>query len=354
VHEIGLDGAFGSLFLWITILSEGALLFVAAQAGFIDGPRVLANMAHDSYVPHWFGNLSERLSTHNGILLMGLAALAALMYAHGDVSTLVIMYSINVFLTFSLSMIGMCRHWWQLRGTRPEWRRRFGLFLAGGAMCLAILCVSVYEKFLLGGYITLVVTGACVGLCLITRRYYENVVRRIRKLDAMLTDFSTSPEATTVEPDAKLPTAGILVGGYGGLGIHTMVNAVNFVPGYFKNVVFVSAGIVDSGNFKGTEAMEELRHNTERTLAQYVDLANRLGLAATSYYGVGTDAVDELEHLCVAVNKKFPKTIFFAGQLLFHRDTWYRRFFHNQTAYALQRRLQWDGVPMVIVPTRVR
>lgn len=354
VHELGLDGAVGELFLWATILSEGALLFVAAQAGFIDGPRVLANMAHDSYVPHWFGNLSERLSTHNGILLMGGAALAALFYAHGDVSTLVIMYSINVFLTFSLSMIGMCRHWWQLRGTRPEWRKRLWTFAAGGTMCVAILCVSVYEKFMLGGYVTLAVTGTCFVLCILTRQYYESVVWRIRKLDAALIDFPPSPDATTAEPDPKLPTAGILVGGYGGLGIHTMVNAVNFTPGYFKNVVFISVGVVDSGNFKGSEAMVDLQRNTEKTLAQYVDLANRLGLRATSYMAVGTDAVDELENLCVTVMKKFPKTIFFAGQLLFHRDTWYQRFFHNQTAYALQRRLQWDGVPMVILPTRVR
>lgn len=354
IHEIGLDGFFGSTFLWAAILSEGALLFVAAQAGFIDGPRVLANMAHDSYMPHWFGNLSERLSTHNGILLMGVAALAALTYTHGDISTLVIMYSINVFLTFSLSMIAMCRHWWQLRGTRPEWRKRFAMFAAGGTMCVAILCISVYEKFLEGGYVTLGVTGACVGLCLITRRYYENVVRRIHRLNEALADFAAAPNATTAEPDPTQPTCGILVGGYGGLGIHTMVNAVNFVPGYFKNVVFVSVGVVDSGNFKGADEMEALRRETEDTLSKYVDLANRLGLPATSFMAIGTDAVDELEHLCVSVSKRFPKTIFFAGQLLFHRDTWYQRFFHNQTSYSLQRRLQWDGVPMVILPTRVR
>lgn len=354
VGETGMTGWFGSSFLWATILSEGALLFVAAQAGFIDGPRVLANMAHDSYMPHWFGNLSERLSTHNGILLMGSAALAALIYTHGDISTLVIMYSINVFLTFSLSMIGMCRHWWQLRSTRPEWRRRLATFASGGAMCVAILIVSVYEKFSLGGYVTLAVTGACVALCLVTRRYYESVVRRLRKLDELLLDIPASPDATTAEPDPKLPTVGILVGGYGGLGIHTMANAINFVPGHFKNVVFLSVAVVDSGNFKGAEALEDLKRHTEQSLAKYVDLANRLGMRATSFMSVGTDAVDELERLCVAVDKRFPKTIFFAGQLLFHRDTWYQRFFHNQTAYSLQRRLQWDGVPMVILPTRVR
>ena len=55
----------------VTLLSEGLLLFVAAQAGFIDGPRVMANMAVDSYLPHRFAALSEQLTMHNGVLLMG-------------------------------------------------------------------------------------------------------------------------------------------------------------------------------------------------------------------------------------------------------------------------------------------
>jgi hypothetical protein len=54
------------------------------------------------------------------------------------------------------------------------------------------------------------------------------------------------------------------------------------------------------------------------------------------------------------VQRRFPRAIFFAGRLVFQRDTWYQRLLHNETAYSLQRRLQWDGVPMVILPTRVR
>ena len=95
-------------------------------------------------MPHWFANLSDRLATHNGIMLMGLSALAALLYTGGKVDLLVIMYSINVFLTFSLSMIGMCRHWWQERGANPLWRRHFVLFLGGAVMCLSILGITVY------------------------------------------------------------------------------------------------------------------------------------------------------------------------------------------------------------------
>ena len=64
--------------------------------------------------------------------------------------------------------------------------------------------------------------------------------------------------------------------------------------------------------------------------------------------------VDELEQLCRVVHRDYPKAVVFAGQLVFQRETWYGAILHNQTAYSLQRRLQWDGIPMVILPTRVR
>jgi amino acid transporter len=355
IGDIGLsERSLGGVLLWATMISEGALLFVAAQAGFIDGPRVLANMAHDSYMPHWFANLSERLATHNGILLMGIAALAALLYTEGKVDRLVIMYSINVFLTFSLSMIGMCRLWWQRRSQQPIGRRRLTLFAFGAVLCVAILCVTVYEKFEEGGYVTLGVTGVLVGLCFGTRRYYRAVVRRLKRLDASLGSVTATGAANLVEPDADQPTAAILVGGYGGLGVHTLLNAVRFAPGHFKNCIFLSVGVVDSGNFKGASAVEDLQRHTEASLANYVDLAQRLGMPSSSFMAIGTDAVDELEHLCLEIAKRFPKVVFFAGQLVFNRDTWWQRLFHNQTAYSLQRRLQWDGVPMVILPTRVK
>jgi amino acid transporter len=356
-NDVGLNSTngLGFGFVLITMISEGALLFVAAQAGFIDGPRVLANMAQDSWAPHWLASLSERLASQNGILIMGSAALAALLYSQGDITTLVTMYSINVFLTFSLSMIGMCRHWWQLRGINPIWLRRFALFATGGAMCVFILCVTVYEKFKDGGWVTLAVTSLCVGLCFLIHRYYRGVVARLKRLDDSLS-IITAPKNRPPLPelDRTQPVAAILVGGYSGLGVHTALNTVRFAPNHFKAMVFMSVAVVDSGNFKGADAVEGLQHHTEEMLAKYVDLAQSLGMPAASYMAIGTDPVEELEHLCKEIAKKYPKVIVFAGQLVFQRDSFIQRLLHNQTAYALQRRLQWDGLPMVILPTRVK
>ncbi len=355
----------GDVFVFATLLSEGSLLFVAAQAGFIDGPRVLANMAHDSWMPRWFSNLSERLATHNGIMVMGLAALGALMYTGGDVYTLVIMYSINVFLTFSLSMLGMCRHWIERRRVNPLWRRRLALFVLGAVVCVSILGVAIYEKVYVkltapsdqreySGLVTIVVTAGCVGLSFLIHRYYRRVGQSLRRLDETLCRLGDLGEPNMAEPDPSQPTAVILVGGYSGLGIHTILNAIRFAPDHFKNFVFISVGVIDSGNFKGSGAVEDLQKYCEKSLAQYVALGQRLGMPSTSLYSVGTDAVDELESDCREVARQFPKSTFFAGQLVFQKDTWLHRLLHNQTAYSLQRRLQWTGVPMVILPTRVR
>jgi hypothetical protein len=133
-----------------------------------------------------------------------------------------------------------------------------------------------------------------------------------------------------------------------------MLGAIRFAPNYYRNLVFVSVGVIDSGNFKGAQAVDELKQSTEQTLGQYVDVARQLGMPATSFMSLGTDAVEELEETCLAIAKRFPKVTFFAGQLVFPQDTWLQRLLHNQTAFALQRRLHFDGISMVILPTRVR
>ena len=341
-------------FRWVTVLSEAALLLVAAQAGFIGGPKCLATMAHDSWVPHWFGSLSERLASHNGIMLIGVSALAALWANDGNVSSLIVMYSINVFLTFSLSMIGMTLHWRAQRGKHPRWRQRLALFVFGAVLCVSILIVTVVFKFKDGAWMTVLATGLITLVALLINQYYASVRQRLKGLDQSLGTIDVKGEPNLAPPDPQQHTAVILVGGYSGLGVHTLLNSVRFVPNHFKNMIFISVGVVDSGNFKGAEEVEHLRAHTEASLERYVDLSRRLGFPARAYMAIGTDVVDELEQLCRTVHRDFPKSVVFAGQLVFQRETWYGALLHNQTAYSLQRRLQWDGVPMVILPTRVR
>ena len=344
----------GQLFVALTMFAAGALLVVGAQAGFIDGPRVLANMAVDSWVPRHFATLSERLTTQNGIVLMGVASLAVVVYTGGNIHSLVIMYSINVFLTFSLSMFGMLKLWITRHGSKT-WKRHVTLFLIGFVLCATVLIITTYEKFSEGGWLTVVITGLFVVLCMIIRAHYRGVATRINKLNQDLSEIPTEPiTAPRAEFDSRLSTAGVLVAGYGGLGVHTVLNILKTFRGQFNNIVFLSVGVVDSGEMKGSEHIQMLKERTEDSLKRYVELAERLGMPSAYRMSMGTDVVENAHSLCMGAAKEFPRITFFAGQLVFQHESWYTRLLHNQTAFSLQKRLIWDGQTLVVMPIRVR
>src|SRR5207253_1685380 len=122
---------------------------------------------------------------------------------------------------------------------------------------------------------------------------------------------------------------------------------------YFQNVVFMSVGVVDSATFQGVDEVERVRNQAEEGLKQYVALARRLGMPADYRVGMGTEAVQGCEKLAEEVAAEFPRTIFFGGKLVFEQERWWDRFLHNETAYQIQRRLQFTGLAMVILPVRV-
>jgi amino acid transporter len=343
----------GHAFVLATLIAESLLLFVAAQTGFIDGPRVMSNMAVDSWLPHRFAALSERLTTQNGVLLMGGASLAALLYTRGSVTHLAVMYAINVFVTFSLSQLSMCRFWLRDRQKHPTWKKHIVIHLVGLVLCVSILVVTVTQKFEQGGWVTLAVTGALIALCFSIRRHYLAVKRSLRRLNDILMDLPASSLEPSKALDPLQPTAVLLVGSYTGLGVHTLLSVQQLFPNYFKNFVFISVGVIDSATFKDVDEVEEVRARTEAALKRYVELARRLGLASDYLFSVGTEAVQEAERLAKQVSREFPRSVFFAGKLVFEEQKWFYRLLHNETANAIQRRLQLAGMSAMVLPIRV-
>lgn len=344
-HHIGYG------YVVLTLAAEAALLFVAAQAGFIDGPRVMSSMATDSWLPHRFAQLSSRLTISNGVFLMGAAAIATLLYTRGNLTALVTMYSINVFVTFSLSQLGMFRMWLRERGKG----RGRGLSIHGVALalCAGILAGIIYEKFALGGWVTVAVTGVVVLGCFVIRRHYQQVEVNLARLNTIMEALPSSAVSTAPAIDRKRPTAVLLVGGYGGMGVHALLTIQRLFPGHFANIVFVSIGVIDVATMKGVQEVERLRKQTQESLRSYVDLAHRFGLAAESRMAIGTDVLDQGEELCSTIAVEFPRSLFFLGKLIFERERFFHRILHNETAYQLQRRLQFAGLNAMVLSVRV-
>ncbi|MBM3199813.1 amino acid permease, partial [Candidatus Woesearchaeota archaeon] len=337
----------------ITILSEGALLFVGAQTGFTGGPGVMANMAVDSWFPKRFSSLSERLTMQNGVLLMGISALLLLVYTNGSVSALVVMYAINVFLTFLLSQVGMIRFFLTHKKRYAHWKKNIIIFTVGILVCLVILVITIYEKFWEGGWLTLLITSCVIAMCYVVHSHYQKVKRAIDSLDTALLNIRKQDFPNTKEVDPKEKTAVLLVHDYNGFGVITMFSILKNFQGLYKNIIFVSVAEINSGVFKGQHEIENLKEDTKRSLEKYVKLARGVGIPADYRMDIGTDVVDTASHLCSSLAIKFKRVTFFAGKPIFEHEGMIHKMLHNETPVAIQRRLQWLGIHTVIIPIKV-
>lgn len=345
-------GDTGKWFVGVSMLSATALLFIAAQAGFLDGPRVLANMALDRWFPARFATLSDRFVTQNGILLMGGAALFVMLITRGAVGLLVVLYSINVFITFSLSQFGMVRHWWKNRATAPQWKGKIainGIGLCFTSFILLSLCVVKFHE---GGWVTLVVTGAVVALAFFVKRHYLAAMKDLKRLNELV-DVSKLPAPPVAARANQGRTAIVLVNGFNGLGLHTFLGIPRLFPDTFGHFIFVQVGALDAGSFKGAEELERLKAETLAGVAQYVEFAQRHGFTAEAVTEVGHDIVGKIAELSEDLLQRHPRAVLFGGQLAFSNETRWTRWLHNYAVFALQRLFCRRGVPFVIVPARV-
>ncbi len=353
IGSLGLSSGINQVALLLVLVFEAGLLFVAANTGFLGGPAVLSNMAADSWMPHQFRHLSTRLVTQNGIVIMGLAALVILLWSAGKVDLLVVLYSINVFLTFSLSLLGLCIYWWRRRSTDPRWSYRFVLSGIGLAVTSGILVVTTVEKFGEGGWVTVVITSLVVSLCFAIHRHYDEVKARLKEVDEIFS-AARCPKCANPPPlVTEAPTAVFIVGGSRGGGLHTVLWVQRLFPDHFRNFVFISAKAVDAQSYGGVEQMKQLETALNSALSFYVDYCHANGLAATARYALGTDRVDQLVKLAEEVQREFPNSVFFTSKLVFRNETWLTRLLHNQTALALQQRLHLNGMQMVILPMQL-
>ena len=138
-------------------------------------------------------------------------------------------------------------------------------------------------------------------------------------LDKILvaTPLPAKPIVDTEPMDKKAPTAILTVQSFSGFGLHQILSIQRLMPGYIKNYIFISVGVVDSGNFKGSEEMSRLETQTRSNLEKYVQWCRSQGLKADYRMAIATESVETLEKLCQELAKEFPKNIVFTGKLIF-------------------------------------
>lgn len=350
-HSILGNSWTGQLILIITLQLEAGLLFVAANTGFAAGPIVLANMAVDGWMPNRFRHLSNRLVVQNGVILFGIGALLILFWTAGNVNLLVVLYSINVFITFSLSLLGIAVYWIKHRALASwKWHFIFTAFACG--VTTGILGVTLYFKFTAGGWLTLLITTSIIFMCLLIKQHYEYVAKTLEQQNKLLKQPIWVKEMGPLAINPNQPTAVVFVNNLS-VGMHTLLSIQRLFPNQFKNFIFLSAGAVDVESFAADTELQFMQQEVNEILDYFVKFCYQNGLPAESYAAYGTDAVEELKKLTDIVDLKYPNAIYFASQLVFSNDNIITRFLHNQTPLILQHYLHFRGRELMILPMRI-
>ena len=153
------------------------ILFLAANTSFNAFPRLAAILAVDGYMPRQFSFRGDRLAYSWGIVLLAGIAFALLYLFDGDTHALIPLYSVGVFVTFTLSQAGMVRHWFRVR--ESGWRWRSAVNGLGGVMTLVVLVVVASVKFADGAWLVVVLIPIQVGMFLFIYRQYAATARQL-------------------------------------------------------------------------------------------------------------------------------------------------------------------------------
>ncbi len=349
MHAIGTEMGpiLGPIFSGLTLFSEAALLLVAAQSGFLSAPRVLANMAADRWLPNRFTNLSDRFVMRHGILIVSIAAIALMVYSLGNVAYLVVLYSLAVFITFTLSQLGMVRHWAIERQYNRKWLKGLIINGIGCALTFSILISLTIIKFEDGAWLTLSVITILVLVCKKVKSYYTNFARQLNEHHLEIPPKSA---ITHGEMGPSSRTAVLFISGTSSSSLQAVAQTIKLFGKSIEHFVFVHIGIIDAGTFKGGSEIQHLEEHTKLEGLKLVKMMQKLGYSAESLVSVGLDFGDEAAKNAQEVHERHPSSIFIGGQIVLANETIFSHWMHNQTLFTIQRRIFELEYPFITVP----
>lgn len=173
----------GTPFHYLVQLSTAVLLILAANTAFADFPRLSSILARDSFLPRVFQFRGDRLAFNGGILVLATVAIALIVLFGGSVTALIPLYTVGVFIAFTLSQGGMVRHWWRGRGDGASWRGR-ALVNGLGAITTGVVAIEVaISKFALGAWVVLLLIPILIAAMLFIRGQYRSTARQLAVRD---------------------------------------------------------------------------------------------------------------------------------------------------------------------------
>jgi amino acid transporter len=179
----------GSILLYVVATVTALILFLAANTAFNGFPVLGSILAQDRYLPRQLHTRGDRLAFSNGILFLAAFATLLIVSFHAEVTRLIQLYIVGVFVSFTLSQAGMLRHWNRLLRTERDPAVRRKMFRARAintfGMCLTgtVLVIVLITKFLLGAWIAIAAMAVIYVTMVGIRRHYDSVSRELEPPD---------------------------------------------------------------------------------------------------------------------------------------------------------------------------
>jgi len=308
----------GSPLYYLFQVSTALILFLAANTSYNAFPRLAALLAEDGYMPRQLSFRGDRLAFSWGIVLLSAVAVA-LLVAFGGVTTLLIpLYSVGVFVCFTLSQGGMVLHW--LRTKDAGWRRRMAINFVGMVLTGVVLVVVASVKFTSGAWLVVVLIPTLVATMVFIHRQYEASGRQL----AIKEDFVSS--APIRDERAIVPVPGLN---------RAVVQAVNVARSITDDVTAVYIATDD-------DAARAMRRDWERH-----EPGVALVIVESPYRALAGPLTAYLDVLDLAWPPEKPEPITFVVVPEYVARHWWERVLYNQAARHLRSRLL--GRPHTVV-----
>ncbi len=192
------------------------------------------------------------------------------------------------------------------------------------------------------------------------KHHYDKTYKLLKELDTQILPAITESINELEEQRKENPvynynakTAVIFVNGFNGLGVHTLLAVIKTFPNVFKNFVFAEVGVLDTGTFKGSDAVVSLEAKVQSETNKYVRFVNKSGLFGKAFHLIDTEIVQGAMKITEQISRQFPNSVYFGGQIVFPSETFLSKLLHNQIVFSIQRRLYHKGFPFVILPIRI-
>lgn len=300
------------------------ILVLAANTAFNGFPVLGSILAQDRFLPRQLHTRGDRLAFSNGILFLALAAIAFVVAFQAEVTHLIQLYIVGVFVSFTLSQIGMVRHWTRFLKieTDPAARRTMmrsrGINAIGCACTGSVLLVVVVTKFLAGAWIAILAMGTLFVIMKLIRKHYDTVARELDEQEAELEDIvlPSRNHAVVLVSKLHLPTR----------------RALAYARATRPDVLEAITVSVDDAETR------ELVHTWEES-----DVSTPLKVIASPYREITRPVLDYVKR----ITKESPRTVvtvFIPEYVVGH---WWEQVLHNQSALRLKGRLLFEPNVMV-------